>query len=156
MAVKIVSPGVVTRENDQSQITEGPVVAGAALIGPTVKGPVNEPTVITSYSDYKSKFGTTIESGGANFTYLTSIAAHNYFDQGGETLIVSRVVTGSFTAAEASQIKVAAIGAQVTGSINQNSNALLASVTQPRLSRHALQLCLKVMQRLLQLTTQDH
>ena len=66
MAVKIVSPGVVTRENDQSQITEGPVVAGAALIGPTVKGPVNEPTVITSYSDYKSKFGTTIESGGAN------------------------------------------------------------------------------------------
>jgi hypothetical protein len=132
MAVKIVSPGVVTRENDQSQITEGPVVAGAALIGPTVKGPVTEPTVVTSYSDYKSKFGTTIESGGANYTYFTSIAAYNYFDQGGETLIVSRVVTGSFTSAESSQIKTAEVGTTVgfSGSINQTSQSLLNSVTQ--------------------------
>jgi len=130
MAVKIVSPGVVTRENDQSQITEGPIVAGAALIGPTAKGPVNEPTIVTSYSDYKSKFGTTIESGGANYTYFTSIAAHNYFSQGGETLLVSRVVTGSFTSAEASQIKRALIAPQDSGSIKKNTNVLLASVTQ--------------------------
>ena len=130
MEVKIVSPGVVTRENDQSQITEGPVVAGAALIGPTVKGPVNEPTIVTSYSDYKSKFGTTIESGGANYTYFTSIAAYNYFDQGGETLLVSRVVTGSFTSAESSQIKRALIAPQNSGSINNGTNVLLASVTQ--------------------------
>ena len=133
MAVKIVSPGVYNRESDQSQITEGPIVVGAAIIGPTVKGPVNEPTIVTSYSDYKSKFGTTIESGGVNYTYFTSIAAHNYFDQGGETLLVSRVVTGSYTGATSTQIKSAEIGAVGhSGSINQNSNALLASLTQPR------------------------
>ena len=72
MAVKIVSPGVVTRENDQSQITEGPVVAGAALIGPTAKGPVNEPTIVTSYSDFKSKFGGALESASQRFTFLNS------------------------------------------------------------------------------------
>ena len=131
MAVKIISPGVFNRESDQSQITEGPIVVGAAIIGPTVKGPVNEPTIVTSYSDYKSKFGTTIESGGVNYTYFTSIAAHNYFDQGGETLLVSRVVTGSYTGATSTQIKSAEIGAVGhSGSINQNPNALLASITQ--------------------------
>ena len=131
MAVKIVSPGVYNRESDQSQITEGLIAVGAAIIGPTVKGPVNEPTIVTSYSDYKSKFGTTIESGGVNYTYFTSIAAHNYFDQGGETLLVSRVVTGSYTGATSTQIKSAEIGAVGhSGSINQNPNALLASLTQ--------------------------
>jgi phage tail sheath protein FI len=133
MAVKIVSPGVVNRENDQSLITEGPIIAGAALIGPAVKGPVNEPTIITSYSDYKSKFGTTFSSGSGTFTYFTSIAAHNYFNQGGDTLLVSRVVTGSFTKARSTQIKTAAIGATgigETGSILQGRNALLGSITQ--------------------------
>jgi uncharacterized protein len=131
MASKIVSPGAYNRENDQSQITEGPIAVGAAIIGPTVKGPVNEPTIVTSYSDYKSKFGTTIESGGINYTYFTSIAAHNYFDQGGETLLVSRVVTGSYTGATSTQIKSAEIGAVGhSGSVNQNSGSLLASLTQ--------------------------
>ncbi len=131
MAVKIVSPGVVNRENDQSQIVEGPIIAGGALIGPTVKGPVNEPTIVTSYSDYKSKFGSTFTSGSRTYTYLTSIAAHNYFDQGGDTLLVSRVVTGSFTKATSTQIKTAAIGAiGETGSLLEGRNALLASITQ--------------------------
>ncbi len=131
MAVKIVSPGVVNRENDQSQITEGPIVVGGALIGPAVKGPVNEPTVVTSYSDYKSKFGSTFTSGSKTYTYFTSIAAYNYFDQGGETLLVSRVVTGSFTKSTSTQIKTAAIGAVgETGSLLEGRNALLASITQ--------------------------
>ena len=56
MAETIVSPGVLTRENDQSQITSQPVVVGAALLGPTVKGKPNIPTIVTSYSDYQSKF----------------------------------------------------------------------------------------------------
>ena len=54
MAEKIVSPGVFTRENDLSQLTEGPIAAGAAIIGPAVKGPVEEPTLVTSYSDFKN------------------------------------------------------------------------------------------------------
>jgi len=102
MAETLISPGVFLQENDQSQITQGPVTAGVALIGPTVIGPVNKPTLVTSYSQYKALFGAAFISGGANYEYLTSIAALNYFEQGGTSLIVTRVASGSYTAATAS------------------------------------------------------
>jgi hypothetical protein len=102
MAETLISPGIQLRENDLSQITEGPIAAGAALLGPTVFGPVNIPTVVRSYSDYKSKFGGSFVSGGQNYEYLTSIAALNYFEQGGTSLLVTRVASGSYTVASAS------------------------------------------------------
>ena len=101
MAETLLSPGVLTRENDQTLITEGPVVAGAAIIGPTVKGPVNIPTLVTSYSDYKNKFGGSFTSASVTYEYLTSIAANNYFQQGGETMLITRVASGSFAPATA-------------------------------------------------------
>jgi hypothetical protein len=97
MAEQIVSPGVFARENDQSFIQPLPVEAGAALVGPTVKGAPYVPTLVTSYSDYQNKFGTTFTSGGQAYTFLTSIAAYNYFNEGGETLLVTRVVSGGFS-----------------------------------------------------------
>ena len=102
MAETLISPGVFLQENDLSQIQEGPIAVGAALIGPTVIGPVNIPTLVRSYSDYKSKFGASFVSGGTNYEYLTSIAAVNYFEQGGESLLVTRVVSGSYSSATAS------------------------------------------------------
>ena len=101
MAETLLSPGVLTRENDQTLITQGPITAGAAVVGPAVKGPVNVPTLVTSYSDYVNKFGGSFSSASIKFEYLTSIAANNYFQQGGETLLVTRVGSGSFTAASA-------------------------------------------------------
>ena len=95
MAETLISPGVLARENDQSFITQQPITVGAALIGPTVKGPVEIPTVVTSYSEYENKFGTGFLSGSQVYTYFTSIAAYNYFANGGETLLVARVVTQS-------------------------------------------------------------
>ena len=102
MAETLLSPGVLTRENDQSQITQGPIVAGAAIVGPTVKGPVRIPTLVTSYSDYINKFGGSFVSGGTSNEYLTSISASNYFRQGGISLLVTRVVSGTFAPASAS------------------------------------------------------
>jgi phage tail sheath protein FI len=95
----ILSPGILTRENDQSQITQGPITAGAAIVGPTVKGQVRIPTLVTSYSDYLNKFGGSFISGGTSYEYLTSISAYNYFQQGGTTLLVNRVVSGTFASA---------------------------------------------------------
>jgi len=97
MAETLISPGVLTRENDQSFITQQPVTVGAAIVGPTVKGPVEIPTVVTSYSDYQNRFGTKFTSGSDEFTFLTSISAYNYFENGGESLLVTRVVSGSST-----------------------------------------------------------
>tara|TARA_Y100000593_G_scaffold75849_1_gene139991 strand:+ start:1621 stop:3312 length:1692 start_codon:yes stop_codon:yes gene_type:complete len=102
MAETLVSPGVLARENDQSQITAQPIQAGAAIIGPTVKGRVDRPHLVTSYSEYKANFGTTFTSGSNEYTYLTSIAAYNYFAQGGTSLLVTRVANGTFSPATAS------------------------------------------------------
>jgi hypothetical protein len=63
---------------------------------------VNVPTLITTYSEFKAKFGATFVSGGTTYDYLTSQAAYNYFQQGGTSLLVTRVASGSYTAATAS------------------------------------------------------
>ena len=102
MAETLISPGVFLQENDLSQVQQGPISVGAAILGPTVYGPVNKPTVVRSYSDFKAKFGALFVSGGTNYEYLTSIAALNYFEQGGDTLLVNRVVSGTFSPATAS------------------------------------------------------
>jgi len=102
MAETLISPGVLARENDSSFISQNPITVGAAIIGPTVKGPVEIPTLITSYSDYQQKFGTTFTSASQVYTYFTSIAAFNYFNNGGETLLVTRVVSGTFSPASTS------------------------------------------------------
>lgn len=98
----LISPGVLTRENDLSQITQFPVTVGLALVGPTVKGIPYVPTVVTSYSDYVNRFGGAFVLSGSNYEFLTSIAAYNYFQQGGESILVTRVVSGSYTPSTAS------------------------------------------------------
>ena len=126
MAEQIVSPGVFTRENDQSFITQQPVEVGAAIIGPTVKGPVEIPTVVTSYSEFKNKFGTTFVSGNQTYSFLTSLSAYNYFQNGGSTLLVTRVVTGSFTSATSTNIEngeTLVAGAPATGSFTYDTGA---------------------------------
>ena len=99
MAESIISPGVLTRENDISFVQPAPIAAGAAFVGPTVKGPDNQPTIVTSYSDYVRKFGETFTSGSSNYEFLTSVTVKNYFSQGGNTALITKVVSGSYTAA---------------------------------------------------------
>ena len=104
MAESIISPGVFTRENDISFVQPAPVAAGAAFIGPTVKGPDNQPTIVTSYNDYTRKFGETFTSASNIYEFLTSVAVKSYFSQGGQTALITRVVSGSYTGAESTNI----------------------------------------------------
>ena len=133
MPTTIVSPGVAINVNDNSAVTSQPIQAGAAIIGPTVKGPVGIPTVVTTYSEYQNKFGDTLVSGSQTYSYLTSISAYNYFNNGGSSLLVTRVVSGSFTPATAS-IQTAfvletlsegeimnSVGAEISGSLVSGS-----------------------------------
>ena len=95
MAEVLISPGVLAIENDQSQVTSLPVQAGAAIVGPTAKGRINIPTLVTTYSEYLSNFGSTFTSASDTYTFLTSISAYNYFQNGGTSLLVTRVVSSS-------------------------------------------------------------
>ena len=57
MAERIISPGVFTNEVDQSFLAGGVAQIGAAVVGPTVKGPALVPTKITSWGEYQQIFG---------------------------------------------------------------------------------------------------
>jgi len=104
MAETLISPGVLSRENDQSQITAQPIQAGAALIGPTVLGKPGIPTLVTTYSEYLATFGSTFLSGSDDYSFLTSDAAFNYFQNAGTSLLVTRVTSGSFSPASSSEV----------------------------------------------------
>ncbi len=95
MAETIISPNVYVRESDKSLVSRGPVITGAAIVGPTVKGSPLVPTVVTSYSQYQAKFGELFKSGSLYYEYLTSLAAKEYFSAGGKSLLVTRIVSGS-------------------------------------------------------------
>ena len=57
MAERIISPGVFTNEVDQSFLAGGIAQIGAAVVGPTVKGPALIPTQITSFGQFTEIFG---------------------------------------------------------------------------------------------------
>ena len=110
MSEILLSPGVSARENDQSFIQGQPTEVGAAIIGPTAKGPVEIPTLVGSFGEFNEIFGGSIESGSNIYSYFTGISANNYFQNGGNSLLVTRVTSGSFTPATSSLIPTASAG----------------------------------------------
>ena len=121
MAEALISPGVLARENDNSFVSQGSIRNSAAIIGPTVLGPVEWPQIVTSYSDFTNKFGSTLivsngTGSGNTYSFFTSIAAYNFFVNGGETLLVTRVASGSYSPATSSFISGSTAGAVASGS----------------------------------------
>jgi hypothetical protein len=116
MAETLISPGVLATENDNSFVSTRPIRNSAAILGPTVIGPVEVPTIVTSYSDYTNRFGSTLISASNVQSFFTSITAYNFFANGGETLLVTRVASGSYSPATSSFISGSTVGAVASGS----------------------------------------
>ena len=115
MAEKILSPGVFQNESDQSLVQQGVQGTATAIVGPTVLGQPFVPTYVTSYSEYVAKFGETFKSGSYYYEYFTSLAAKDFFQNGGQTLLVTRVIASGST--NMSNYASASIGAfNLTGS----------------------------------------
>jgi hypothetical protein len=95
MAEKILSPGVFQNESDQSLVQKGIQGTATAIVGPTVLGQPLVPTYVTSYSEYQAKFGETFKSSSYYYEYLTSLAAKDFFNNGGQTLLVTKIISGS-------------------------------------------------------------
>lgn len=74
---RIVSPGVFTRENDLSGITQGIAEIGAAIVAPFPKGPGFSPMLINSSYELEEKFGT------PDGVYYGPYAAKEYLAQKG-------------------------------------------------------------------------
>ena len=113
---QIISPGVFQNESDQSAYTQGPQVVGAAIVGPTVKGIPMVPTYVTSYSEFQSIFGEGFKSGSYYYEYFTSLAAKDYFSNGGQTLLVTKIISGSANLSTYATSVVPAISGATTAS----------------------------------------
>ena len=100
MAEKIVSPGVFTNEIDASFLPSAIGDIGAAIIGPTLKGPALVPTVVTSFSEFEALFGSTFKSGSDTYQYFTSHCAESYLKNSGRLTVV-RILDGTYGGASA-------------------------------------------------------
>ncbi len=88
---RIVSPGVFTNEMDLSFLPQGIGAIGAALVGPTLKGPAFVPTVVNSYGDFVTHFGNTYEQSYLPYT------AKNYLNNAGSATIVRVLGSGGYS-----------------------------------------------------------
>ena len=79
---KIISPGVFTRENDQSFLAQGIANIGGAIVGPFPKGPAFAPTLINTQADLEQIFG--IPDG----QFYGPYTAQQYLEQQGTVTIV--------------------------------------------------------------------
>jgi len=131
MAEKIVSPGVFTNEVDQSFLPAGVQAIGAAVVGPTAKGPAGIPTVVSSYSEFVQRFGGAVISGSGpvqgKYKYLTNYSAQEYLKYA-DTLTVVRVMADGYSHATAEVGSAGSTTSRATGSftpvntIGQNDN----------------------------------
>ena len=85
MAERIVSPGVFTKEVDQSFLAGGIAQIGAAIVGPTIKGPALVPTQITSFADFTTIFGSYTDDSYVPFVV-------NDYLRNGNTITVTRLL----------------------------------------------------------------
>ena len=89
MAETIISPGVFTEERDLSFLPQGIAGIGAAVVGPTEKGPAFTPTTVTSITEFNKIFGDNTEDKNE---YFVPITARQYFEGGATSLTVVRTL----------------------------------------------------------------
>ena len=92
MAERIVSPGVFTRETDLSFLPQAIGEIGAAIIGPTKKGPAFVPTQVTSFQEFEEMFG------GVDNRFYTPYTVEEYLKSAGVVTIVRVLGLGGYKA----------------------------------------------------------
>ena len=123
MAERIVSPGVFTRERDLSFLPQAIGEIGAAIIGPTAKGPAFVPTQITSFQEYEEIFGTVDDR------FYTPYTVQQYLRSAGVVTVVRVLGLGGY---RADQIRIG-VGSQIALmpyllALDTESQAVIATV----------------------------
>lgn len=120
---EVVSPQVITREQDVSTVAPAVSTAIAAIVGGALKGPINEPTFISTPDQFVDTFG--IPTPNSFLGY----AAINFLRNGNQ-LWVNRIasLSGSDPAAENYTINGANVG---LGFATTDTKASMTSVAIP-------------------------
>lgn len=84
--MEFLSPGVFPREVDFSAYVQGVSTSTFGIVGVFQKGPVGEPTLVTSFEDARRKFGDFLDAQG----FYAMHALKSFFDNGGARAFVVR------------------------------------------------------------------
>ena len=132
MAERIVSPGVFTNEKDLSFLPAGIAAIGAAIIGPTLKGPAFVPTVINNFNDFIAKFG-----GLSEETYVP-YAVKSYLKNAGTVTVVRVLHEGGYVTGVVNIIHTSGSVSKLVGTIapsmknaSSDSKDLVKTVVSP-------------------------
>ncbi len=125
MAERIVSPGVFTREKDLSFLPQGISEIGAALIGPTQKGPAFTPTIISSFSEFEEIFGT------LDSRFYVPYTAKQYLKSAGTVTIVRVLGIGGY---QANTIDLMVSGSTANTAESYSHNKILSVLAPTRLA----------------------
>ena len=104
MAERIVSPGVFTRERDLSFLPQGIGEIGAAIIGPTSKGPAFTPTQVSNFQEFEELFGP------VNPKFYVPYTVENYLRSAGTVTVVRVLGIGGYKV-DSVEIKLQCSGA---------------------------------------------
>ena len=114
MAERIVSPGVFTREKDLSFLPQGIAEIGAAIVGPTKKGPAFVPTIVRNFNEFADMFG------GLDQDLYVPFTVREYLRSAGSVTIVRVLGIGGYSPAMLS------IAAMASSSVDPVQFAVLA------------------------------
>ena len=136
MAEQIISPGVFTRENDLSFLPQGVGAIGAAIVGPTIKGPAFVPTVVRSFAEYERKFGSLSSN-----TFVPQ-TVREYLKNAGSVTVCRVLAGGGYTYADGTNefLAVAVSGSSgnvLVGAIFPSKNTSTNDLGQSSISNNA-------------------
>jgi hypothetical protein len=116
MAEKIVSPGVFTNEKDLSFLPAGIAAIGAAIVGPTKKGPAFVPTIVQNFDEFIAKFG-----GLSEDTYVP-YAVRSYLAAAGTVTVVRVLQEGGYQSDAIHIVASGSFGRRLVGAILPTKN----------------------------------
>ncbi len=121
------SAGVYTREIDLSFRPKELQDVGAAVIGPTVRGPAFTPTPVSTYSEYIRWFGDVFTSGSGiaekQYKYLTTHTVQEYIKYG-KVITVLKILNAGYQPAYSYVINSSSYQQHLLGSGSYGANSM--------------------------------
>lgn len=90
------SPGVYVEEIEiGAKPIEGVSTSTAGFVGMAEKGPMNEPTLVTSFGEYQRVFGGYLDKNTFKDVWYLPYAVQGFFENGGKRVYITRVAGAS-------------------------------------------------------------
>jgi phage tail sheath protein FI len=147
------SPGVYVEEIEiGAKPIEGVSTSTAGFVGMTERGPLNNPTLVTSFAEYQRTFGGYLGDDFKEFRFLP-YAVEGFFSNGGQRAYITRVALKSKPETDQSQSKIAAkasgflpnmSGAPLTLSAKANAGDMMLKIPGGDVSKLTIKDTLKL------------